>query len=170
MAKLIKLETIDLPKVYVVGKEIKVNMEEMMKGNSPIGEFWEKCMNDDTFETLQKQNVYSNDYVGFMTDWDKGDGNFIYSCGMLLLDSIAPTDEYTVREIAPTKIGLSWIQGKDITDVCVNAHDMTIEALKENGQAIGNMSWSMEVYNSPRFTNPDENGNIILDYYVPLVS
>jgi hypothetical protein len=27
--------------------------------------------------------------------------------------------------------------------------------------------WCMELYACPRFKRPDENGNVILDYYIP---
>ncbi len=168
MAKLIKLETIDFPKVYVVGKEIKVKMEDVMGANNPIGAFWGKCMSDGTFEELSKLKVYSNDYVGFMTDWDMGTDYFVYSVGMLFNESTTPSSEYTVREIAPAKVAVSWVQGKDTADVCSNAHTITEEALREKGLAMSSVGWCMEVYNNPRYTTPDENGTIILDYYVPV--
>lgn len=168
MAKLIKLETTQLPKVYVVGKEIRVKMSDIMGENNPLGGFWGKCMSDGTFNELAKQNVYSNDYVGLMVDWDAGDGYFVYICGMLLKDDVTPGSEYTVRELGSTKIAVSWVQGTDTADVCMNAHNITAEALKEKGIDIETIGWCMEVYNHPRYTTPDANGEIILDYYVPI--
>lgn len=169
MAKLIKLEAMELPKVYVVGKEIKVKMEDVMGAGNPIPAFWEKCIAEGIFELLGKQSMYAGgDWVGFMTDWSEADGTFIYSCGMMLTEGVAPTAEYTVHEIAPSKVWVSWIQGKDIADVCCNAHCLTGAALKEKGQDLDKIKWTMEVYNCPRFTTADENGEIVLDYYVPV--
>ena len=169
MAKLIKLQSMELPKVYVVGKEIKVKMQDIMGGNNPIPALWEKCMSDDTFQELSKQKAHSTgDWVGLMTDWDEANGTFDYTCGMMLVDGVAPAPEYSVHELAATKVWASWVQGKDINDVCKEAHCLTAKALAEQGVNIQESSngWCMEVYNCPRFTVPDSSGNIILDYYI----
>lgn len=169
MAKLIKLEMIDLPQVYVVGKEIKVEMKDVMGGDNPIPAFWEKCIAEGVFETLSKQSMYgAGSWVGFMTDWQEADGVFSYSCGMMLTEPVAPTAEYTVRTIEAGKVWVSWIQGKDIADVCGNAHCLTGAVLKAKEQDLDKIKWTMEVYSCPRFTTADANGEIILDYYVPV--
>lgn len=169
MAKLIKFEVVELPRIYLVGKELRYNMEEHMKGDNRIPAFWYKCFADNIFSILEKQPDYILDpaYVGLMMDWDKGDGNFSYICGMLFKEGVTVPEGFVLREIGTEKAGLSWIKGKDTADVCSNAHVLTEQAIKEAGLRSDRMKWCMELYNCPRFTTPDEDGQIILDYYIP---
>ncbi len=170
MAKLIKFEVVELPNLCVIGKELRYSMEAHMKGDNRIGPFWDKCFSENIFETLEKQSdfIFDSSYVGIMLDWDKGDGDFSYICGMLFKEGASVPEGYVMKEIEATKSALSWIQGKNEIDVCMSAHNLTEQAIKEKGLNSEAMSWCMELYNCPRFTTPDENGDIILDYYIPI--
>ncbi len=170
MAELIKFEVVNLPKLYVIGKELRYNMEAHMKGDNRIGPFWGKCFEEKIFSTLEQQGdfIYDNAYVGIMLDWDKGDGDFSYICGMLFNEGATVPEGFVIREIKETKAALSWIKGKDTADVCMNAHPITEQAIRDNGLSTENMSWCMELYNCPRYTTPDQDGNITLDYYIPV--
>lgn len=170
MGELIKFEVKRLPSLKVLGKELRYNMEKHMKGDNRIPNFWDKCFADKTFSLLEKQTdfVYDNAYVGVMLDWDKGDGDFSYIVGMLMKDGVSVPDGYICRDIEETDVVIGWIKGKNTSDVCSTAHSQTEQALKENGYKCDKMKWCMELYNCPRFTTPDENGDIILDYYIPV--
>lgn len=169
MSKLVKFEVVELPKLCLVGKELRYNMDGHMKGDNRIPAFWEECFADGVFAELEKQPEYlfDNSYVGLMTDWDKGDGDFSYICGMLFNKGAAVPDGFVTRELEATKAGIGWIRGKDTADICSKAHELTVQAIKENGHNCDNVKWCMELYNCPRFTTPDANGDIILDYYLP---
>ena len=170
MGRLVKFEIGDIPDILLVGKEIRHNMEEQMKGNNPLPGFWDKCFSEGIFEPLEKQesSIFDDAYVGIMTDWATGDGCFSYIVGMLMKpDAIVPQG-FISRKIKAVKAGIGWIQGKDVSDVCSNAHELTEQKLKADGHSCEKMSWCMEFYNCPRFTTPDGNGEIILDYYIPL--
>lgn len=169
MAKLVKFEVKELPKLCVVGKELRYNMEKHMQGDNRIPAFWEACFANETFSTIEKQvdYVYDPAYIGIMMDWDKGDDDFSYICGMLMKEGVTIPEGFIIRDIEPTKVAIGWIQGKDTADVCSNAHNQTIQVLNSEGYNCDKMKWCMELYNCPRFTTPDENGEIILDYYIP---
>lgn len=170
MANLIKFEVVDLPKIYLVGKETKYNIEVHINGDNRIPAFWDKCLADGTFSALEKQPeyVYEPAYVGTCIDWDTGYGTFSYICGMLFKEGVTVPEGYVMREIGGEKIGMCWIKGKDATDVCNNSHDLTIQAIKNVGLCPNQMKWSMQLFTNPRFTTPDVNGEVILDYYIPL--
>lgn len=170
MGEIIKFEVKRLPSLKLVGKEFRYNMEVHMKGDNRIPDFWDKCFADKTFLSLEKQAdfVYDNAYVGVMLDWDKGDGDFSYIVGMLMKDGVSVPDGYFCRDIDETDVMIGWIKGKNTADVCSTAHPQTEQALKENGYKCDKMKWCMELYNCSRFTTPDENGDIILDYYIPV--
>jgi len=170
MGEFIKFEVKRLPKVKLVGKEIRYNMEAHMKGNNRLPAFWERCFNEEIFQTLEAQTefIYDSAYVGVMIDWDKGDGDFSYIVGMLMKDGVCVPDGYYVKDIEETDVAIGWIKGKNTDDVCSTAHAQTEQALREMGGNCSEMKWCMELYNCPRFTTPDENGEIILDYYIPV--
>jgi predicted transcriptional regulator YdeE len=169
MGKIIKLQVEELPALCVVGKQLKVDMQELQKEN-PIPAFWGKCFSDETFATLEKLTDYivNDAYVGWMADWSSNDGYFTYICGMLMkVDCPIPEGGFVSRTIEPSTVAIGWIQGPSTSEVCSMAHHSTQKALEEDGYSCDNAQWSMELYNCPRFTTPDENGNIILDYYIP---
>lgn len=172
MAEFIQLEVIDIPTLIVVGKEIRYSMEALMQGDNRLGALWDVCFSGNVFESLEMQPkyVYDSAYVGAMLDWDKGDGDFTYICGMLMREGAQIPEGYASHKLTATKVAVGWIRGTGVEDVCSSAHEQTEQALKEKGYDCNGMAWCMEVYNCPRFTVPDENGHIILDYYIPIKS
>lgn len=170
MGVLIDFEVKSLPQLKLVGKELRHSMEAQMKGDNPLPGFWGECFGEDAFAPLEAQadQVYDPSYVGVMIDWARGDGMFSYVVGMLMKpDAVVPEGYYSVM-LDETHAAVGYIRGKDTADVCDNAHELTEAALKEKGLNCDGMAWSMELYNCPRFTTPDADGNIVLDYYIPL--
>ncbi len=170
MAEVIHFEAADLPKVYLVGKEIRHNIEDYTKGHNRIPAFWDKCLADGTFSALEKQQnyIYEPAYVGACIDWGTGYGTFSYICGMLFRESVTVPDGYAIRKIGGEKIGICWIKGKDAPDVTSSAHTLTMEAIRNAGLCPNQMKWSMQLFTNSRFSVPDEKGEVILDYYIPL--
>ncbi len=170
MSELIKFEVKRLPSIKLVGKDLRYNMEAHMKGDNQIPAFWDKCFTDEIFSLLEEQTnfIYDSAYVGVMIDWDKGDGDFSYIVGMLMKDGVSVPEGYYYKDIEETDVAIGWIKGKNTEDVCSSAHSLTEQAINENGYKCDKMNWCMELYNCPRYTTPDENGDIILDYYIPI--
>ncbi|WP_024833748.1 GyrI-like domain-containing protein [Ruminiclostridium josui] len=170
MSELIKFEVKRLPGVKIVGKELRYNMEALMKGDNRIPDFWDKCFADGIFSLLEDQTdfIFDSSYVGVMLDWDKGDGDFSYIVGMLMKDGVSVPEGYYHKDLEETDVAIGWIKGKNTADVCSSAHPLTEQAIKEKGYKCDNMKWCMELYNCPRYTTPDENGHIVLDYYIPI--
>jgi hypothetical protein len=90
-------------------------------------------------------------------------GDFSYIVGMLMKNGVSVPDGYCYRNIEETDVAIGWIKGKDTADVCSSAHSQTVQALQEKGYTCDRMKWCMELYSCPRFTQPDDNGDIILD-------
>lgn len=51
----------------------------------------------------------------------------------------------------------------------MDPHNMCLEELKTHGFLRKEDDWCFERYNCPRFTTPDENGNVILDYGIAIM-
>ena len=43
MGDLVKIEVIKLPKIFIVGKEIRYSDEALNKGDNRLPGFWDKC-------------------------------------------------------------------------------------------------------------------------------
>ena len=50
----------------------------------------------------------------------------------------------------------------------METHEMCLEELKSLGLKRKEDDWCFERYNCPRFTTPDEEGNVILDYGISI--
>lgn len=170
MARIFKFEIADMPKVYLVGRESKYNIQTYIQGDNRIPAFWDKCLADGTFKELEKQweFLYEPGYAGATINWDMGYGRFSYVCGMLYKEGVTVPEGYVMHEIGDVKVGKCWIKGRDSEDVTSNAHALTMQAIRDQKLCPNQLKWSMEIFNGQRFLTPDENGEIILDYYIPL--
>ena len=164
MADLIKINFIEMPHVLVLGKTLEVDWTKIHEFN-PIPAFWDDCFKEGMFKKLEKikDYVYDPAYVGYMNMHS-------YTCGMIMkLGCPMPQGDFTRHEIMPTKVAVGWIKGHE-DDVFMNAHKLTEKELEEWGYMYNPAcKWSMEFYNCPRFTEKDEEGRVILDYYIPVV-
>ncbi|HBN83730.1 MAG TPA: hypothetical protein DDZ89_07775 [Clostridiales bacterium] len=70
-------------------------------------------------------------------------------------------------DFSPQNFGVAWIQGKDMSDIG-KQFGKVIEHLQAAGMEIvlqnDGSRFQFERYPCPRYTTPDENGNIICDY------
>ena len=168
MAELIKFEVKQMPELAAVGKTIEIDMNEFAKEN-PLPKFWEQCMTGQIFGSLEKLegHVYDPSYIGLMYE-DEKTKKWYYLVGLLVKPGCAVPEGYTAVPMKASRAAVAWILGKD-GDVYQNEHALTEEAIKKNGfRADHDAGWNMELYNKERFTTPDEEGNIIVDYYFPV--
>jgi predicted transcriptional regulator YdeE len=168
-AKLVKFEVRELPKLRVIGNEIRVKMSALGT-NNPIPAFWEQCMSGGVFATLEKilrENIYDPAYVGFMKMLSEHE--FLYVCGMLMKPDTKVPEGFVKHDIEACAVGIGWVQGNE-QDIYMAEHILVSNAVKNAGYMYDvSKDWTSELYNCPRFTNPDENGNKIVDYYMPVV-
>lgn len=170
MAKLIRLEPVELPGLLAVGRVLRAPMEALMAGENPIPAFWEQCFGDGTFTALEASadGLWDPSYIGLMADFRGKEGMFSYLCGMLFREGADLPEGFEALPIPAGRATLGWVRGQDAGDVCGAAHALTVQGLQAAGQSCERMAWTMELYNCPRFTTPDEEGRVTLDYYIPL--
>ena len=177
MPKLIKFEIKRLPKLCVVGKQLRYSWEALESGDNRRPGFWDKCYEENIFASLEAQieYIFDSSHVGVYLDWHLDDKDFTYIVGMLMKPGVTIPEGYVAREIAEVDVAVGWIKGKfasrgvdrDGPD-SENGYDLMVKSIKENDRDNSNMKWCMEPYNCPRFTEPDENGDTIVDNYIPL--
>jgi predicted transcriptional regulator YdeE len=145
-------------------------MTEMMGANNPLPAFWGKCMSENVFTTLGKilsENMYDPGYVGFMKMLSEHE--FVNVCGILMKPDAKAPEGFVNYDIEPFTAGIGWIQGNE-QDIYPVEHEIVGEAVIKAGYTFDySKGFAIELYNSPRYTNPDEKGNRIIDYYMPIV-
>ena len=167
---LVKFEFVEQPEVVVVGKAIRFNLDAAKADDNPPA-LWTRCFADGTFTTLEAlaDFVHNPAYVGLMTGYDPETGSFDYIAGMIMKPGVPVPENFVSRTLAPARVAVGWIQGKNDHHPAIyqNAHRLTDAAMTAQGATPDfNAGWSMEVYTC-RFAEPDADGFIILDYYLP---
>jgi len=159
-----------MPAMRVVGKGMRPLFKDVQGPDNPLPKLWEQCFSDGTMAALdQLQDVSIDDaYVGWMAEWDESTQQFLYIVGKLVEPGTPVPDGFEHRDVAPCTAAVSWVQGPE-TSIYSQAHQLAEAAMKEQGYVYDSSAggWSMELYNCPRFTNPDAEGRVILDYYLP---
>ena len=173
MPELVNFQIIEQPEIIVVGKSIHLYTDGTKAEMTPP-ELWARCFADGTLATLEAlaDFIHNPAYVGYMDTnngaWKGGEGRYI--CGMMMKPGVSVPDGFAAQTLKPAKVAVGWIKGKKNNEAAIyaNAHDFTEKAILEKGlKPWGGHDWCMEVYTCPRFTTPDENGDIIVDYWIP---
>lgn len=170
MDELVRFEVVRLPKSYIVGKEIRYSDEALNNGDNRLPAFWDRCYVEDIFAPLESQEKYIFDrsHAGVFLDWYLGDGDFSYIVGMLMKEGVTVPEGYVIRELKETDAALCWVKCRSITETRTVPFESTAKAIKEIGRSCANMQWCIDLYHHSRSTIPDENGDVILDCYIPL--
>lgn len=170
MNELVKFEIMRLPKISIIGKELRYSDEALNKGDNRLPDFWHTCYQEDIFTPLESQTefIFDSSHAGVFLDWYLGDGDFSYIVGMLMKEGATVPEGYYARELAQTDVALCWVKCKAITQTRTVPFESTAKAIKEIGRNCANMKWCSDLYHRSRSTIPDENGDVIVDCYIPL--
>lgn len=91
-------------------------------------------------------------------------GHFEYWIGMLMAPTDMPPAGYDAVEIPEGVLGVCWVQGPDGPELYgMDVHEACMQKFAENHWKVAEDTWFVERY-TERFAQPDENGNVILDY------
>jgi len=170
MDEVINLEVVKLPKLIAVGKKFRYSYEALNNGDNRLPDFWNKCYKESVFAPLESQMEYIFDcsHAGIFFDWHSGDSNFSYIIGMLMKDGVSVPDGYSTHELTESEIALCWVKCKSLAETRAVPFESTAKAIEDIGRGCANMKWCIDLYHPSRSTTPDENGEVILDCYIPL--
>ena len=155
-----RVYTQTLPKMRFIGK--KYSGTELADG-SVYGK-WDEWFENDLFsEIQQKTDLYEDGdaYIGLCRM--PADGSIEYWIGVFAPAGSSVPKGYLSLDFEAADIAVCWVKGKE-PDIYMEDCDA---ALKENG-----LEWKpcadgtrcfLERYCCPRFTEPDDEGNVILD-------
>ena len=170
MAEIIKVYKEHLPAVRLIGK--RYTDADRGEDGSFAGK-WDEWFRNGWNRMLDELGGHSeeNSYLGCMSYSERQ--GFAYWIGMFLPQNTAVPDGFEYADIPEGDVGICWIFGKEKGDNIYGMHDACMSKLADNGMGQfkddfagpeDKWFWFFERYNHPRFTTPDENGNIILDY------
>lgn len=77
---------------------------------------------------------------------------------------------FEYADIEPLDYAVCYLKDKEGSGdfYTMNTHNMCLEALKAQNLTRKEDDWCFERYNCPRFTTPDTDGNVILDYGIAI--
>lgn len=165
MANFIKTYRESVPAMRFIGK--KYGNEDRVDGN--FGKHWHDWFNNGWFEILEKKydlkSVYEHGdaYIGLMR-WKEGDP-FEYWIGAFCPEGAEVPEGFSFVDFPESDLGVVWVQG-EADEVYGLEYECANICIKEGYKIITDDQgayWFFERYVCPRFTTPDESGNIILD-------
>ena len=169
MAELVKVYGQNIPAMRFIGR--KYGEKDVMRGG--YGHIWGEWFGKGLFVPLEKlyeaqrAGIQDDDaYIGLMRH--KPGEPFEYWIGMLFAADAHVPDGYDYVDFDESRLGVAWLKGVEAEiyaaeDVAVNGLDEAgyHPAADRNGAC-----WYMERYACPRFTSPDEQGDVTLDICV----
>lgn len=135
---------------------------------------WSEWFANDWFtlieNTMDKTGKVLQDYE----DWDayiglmryKEKAPFEYWIGKFAHPGAKAPNGFLTIDFPESYLGVNWIYGKE-SEVFALEGRCTVQLLNAGMEIVADKTgaiWSFERRCSPRFTTPDEDGNIILDY------
>ncbi|MCQ2505679.1 MAG: GyrI-like domain-containing protein [Lachnospiraceae bacterium] len=161
MARIIQVYKQALPKTKFVGKRYT----EADRENGVFSNKWSEWYQSAWFDILEAESRDlfddSDAYIG-LSRIEEGKP-FEYWIGMFLPVHANVPEGFEAMEFEAREVGVCWVKG---TEPDIYFH-CCLDTLEKNGlewaaDATG-VKWCFERYVSPRFTEPDENGEVIVD-------
>ena len=156
--KILKVEQESCPATRFIGKKYT--------GNANWEEWWSNNWFD-VLEAIPGLPINDNGYIGAV---HVVDGTPEYWIGMFFpIDTDIPSD-FEYIDIEPLHYAVFYLYGSENSSefYTMETHAMCLEELKAHNLKRKEDDWCFERYNCPRFTTPDAEGNVILDYAVSI--
>lgn len=130
------------------------------------GEWWENNWFA-TLESMQSTPFNGDAYIGAVHIVD---GMPQYWIGMFFPVNTEAPEGFEYVDIEPLDYAVFYLRDKEGSGdfYTMDTHDMCLEKLKAHELKRKEDDWCFERYNCPRFTTPDENGEVVLDYGISI--
>jgi len=164
MAEIIKVYRQSVEAMRFIGK--RYTNSDRVEGN--FGAKWGEWFSNGWFNIVEEQinedfktsYVDSDAHIGLMREQDGDFNTFEYWIGCLAQEGASVPEGFDYVDFPKGDLGVCWIYGTE--DDVFMLEGKCGEKLAQEGYAAIN-DWCFERYTCPRFTTPDEKGNIILD-------
>ena len=156
--KIVDLKQESCPAARLIGKKYK--------SNPNWGEWWE----NNWFAALEAMPALPMNGDAYIGAVHIVDGMPEFWIGMFFSQDTKVPEGFDYVDMEPLNYAVCYLQGKEGSGefYTMDTHNMCLEELKTQGLKRKEDDWCFERYNCPRFTTPDENGNVILDYGIAI--
>lgn len=166
MVEIIKTEVQQMPKVKLIGRcYTEKDKNEYGTFAHCWGEWFQKALFDKLAGEGKGLQYISDDYIGLCICNGKG---FDYWIGIFMSPDDEVPDGFDSIEFEASKIFVCYVKGRE--DNCEIYGEtptlMCYDEMKKQGYARFDRDTMYERYNCPRYTVPDKDGNVILDYCI----
>lgn len=160
MAEIIKVYKDRMAKSVLIGKKFT---EKDRNAQGTFSDQWNQCFADEVFKVLEPLAFKTPDggsYIGLCRCTGAG---FEYWIGMFCLQGTPIPHGFSGIEFDAMDLAVCLVYGKESTGELYGEKitEACLEQVKAKGWKPDNLFF--ERYQCPRFTNPDEHGNVILD-------
>ena len=156
--KIVGLKQESCPAARLIGKKYE--------NNPNWGEWWE----NNWFATLEKMPALPMNGDAYIGAVHIVDGMPEFWIGMFFSVDTEVPEGFECVDIEPMKYVVCYLQDKEGSGefYTMDTHNMCLQALKAHHMKRKEDDWCFERYNCPRFTTPDAEGNVILDYGIAI--
>lgn len=135
--------------------------------NEPVwGEWWQNNWFS-VLEETERLPINGDAYIGAVHIVN---GMPEYWIGMFFPTDTKVPNGFEYIDIEPLEYAVCYLYDKENSSdfYTMDTHNMCLNELKALGLKRKEDDWCFERYNCPRFTTPDEKGNVILDYAISI--
>ena len=131
---------------------------------------WNEWWQNNWFSTLEKNEPLSINGDAYLGAARVTNGKSEHWIGMLFPAGTSVPAGFEAVDLEPMDCAVCYLYGKpDSADFyTAAARQLCLEAIQTQGYKPRENDWCFERYQCPRFTTPDENGNVILDYVLSI--
>lgn len=158
-ARIVEIKTEDCPATRFIGKKYEC-------GYGNWSEWWENGW----FATLEEMDILPMNDNGYIGAMHVVNGAVEYWIGMFFPVSTEVPEGFDYVDMPALQYAVCYLYGDESNGELygLDRHNMCLEELKARGMKRREDDWCFERYNCPRFTTPDENGKVILDYAISI--
>ena len=153
----------DTPAVRFIGKKYSASEN--------FGAMWGQWWQNGWFgplDELEGRAVLNQDsYIGAKRIVN---GDLEYWIGMFFEPSTEAPEGYESVDVEPLSFAVCWVRDKENSPELTSfeTHNRCLEELARQGMIRKEDDWCFERYQCPRYTTPDEEGRVILDYGIAI--
>jgi len=164
---IVKVYKESFPNVRFIGKKYTDND----RVNGTFGVKWGEWFSNGWFDILEKEikllpkEYEGNAYLGLMR---MNNGVFEYYIGMFAAEDSQLPLGFEYIDIPAGEVATAWVHGTEDTGELYGSEptEACISKFNEKGWTVEEGTYFFERYQCPRFTTPDKDGKVILDYCV----
>lgn len=165
MAKIINKEQVEFSELKLIGLKYGSSL-------NGYGSKWQEWFEKDLFskiENLKSDNYHDDSYIGLMKWEDNNYSNYEYWIGVFKDVNTEVPEGFESIIIPKSKALVYYIKGVDGPELYGQEGPCFNDMLNNHFVPLVDKDkkcYAYERYNCPRFTSPDENGEVILDYVI----